>query len=156
MDEASRGGAAETAPLPVDARQGSPARTVNQDAHRRQKREGRRLVQCVKPRRRSAWGLALLLRLRRDGWIEELAMRPIGRDMSWSCNADSCSGLRKRFCIATNAFAPQAAAVATVAYPDQKNSAAKHAAESKRGQHDQLIELSRPIKAAALHSPISA
>ena len=35
-------------------------------------------------------------------------------------------------------------------------SAAKHAGESKRGQHSQSIEPSRPTKAAALQSPISA
>ena len=33
---------------------------------------------------------------------------------------------------------------------------AKHAAESKRGQHNQSIEPSRPTKAAVLQSPISA
>ena len=32
--------------------------------------------------------------------------------------------------------------------------AAKHAAESKRGQHNQSIEPSRPTKAAVLQSPI--
>jgi hypothetical protein len=36
------------------------------------------------------------------------------------------------------------------------NSAAKHAAESKRGQHNQSIEPSRPTRAAVLQSPISA
>jgi hypothetical protein len=36
------------------------------------------------------------------------------------------------------------------------SSAAKQAAESKRGQHNQSIEPSRPTKAAALQSPISA
>jgi hypothetical protein len=34
--------------------------------------------------------------------------------------------------------------------------AAKHAAESKQGQHNQSIEPSRPTKAAVLQSPISA
>jgi hypothetical protein len=36
------------------------------------------------------------------------------------------------------------------------SSAAKQAAESKRGQHNQSIEPSRPTKAAVLQSPMSA
>jgi hypothetical protein len=36
------------------------------------------------------------------------------------------------------------------------SSAAKHAAESKRGQHSQSIEPSKPTSAAEWQSPISA
>ena len=39
---------------------------------------------------------------------------------------------------------------------DFPSRAAKHAAESKRGQHSQSMEPSRPTKAAVLQSPISA
>ena len=38
----------------------------------------------------------------------------------------------------------------------EPSSAAKHASESKRGQHSQSIEPSRETSAAVLQSPISA